>query len=103
MPQSSRLRVYVDPDLFDLVPVLKKSLSSDLCDIADALNSGNYESIRESGHSSLGAAMTYGFDSYADELTTLRQAALDQNEARLWESLARLKALLENSVFVPAV
>ncbi|NDV25046.1 hypothetical protein [Desulfovibrio sp. JC010] len=102
MPEFSRNRVNVESDLFDLVPVLKESLSAELCEIITGLQEGDFALIREKVHSAKGAALTFGFGVYADELVNLRQAALDCDDIRIQQSIDRLNLLLETSVFVPA-
>ncbi|WP_421901087.1 Hpt domain-containing protein [Maridesulfovibrio sp.] len=102
MEDSSRNIVYVDSDLFDLVSVLIESLSSELVEIVSGFDDGDYSFMREKVHSSKGAALTFGFGVYAEELENLRQAVLDQDDARIRQSIDKLKALLERAVFSPA-
>ena len=102
LEDSSRKIVYVDSDLFDLVSVLIESLSSELGEIVSGFDAGDYSFMREKVHSSKGAALTFGFGIYAEELEKLRQSVLDQDDDCIRQSIDKLKVLLETAVFVPA-
>ncbi len=102
MPEMSHKKVEVNPDLYDLVSVLTKSLSDELKDMIRGAEEENYSLVREKIHSSKGAALTFGFTAYAKELEVMREFTLKQDANGLCNSLTRLKLLLENAVFVPA-
>ncbi len=102
MDDSSLSRVYVDSDLFDLVPVLIESLSVELSEMETGLEKNEYSLVREKVHSSKGAALTFGFGVYAEELENLRKFVIDQDYDRIQRSIDRLKILLETAVFAPA-
>ncbi len=101
MDDSSLGRVYVDSDLFDLVPVLIESLSAELSEIEAGLEKNEYSFVREKVHSSKGAALTFGFAVYTEELENLRKFVIDQDDAHIRQSIGRLKILLETAVFAP--
>jgi chemotaxis protein histidine kinase CheA len=101
LPEFSRNRVNIDPDLYDLIPVLMESLSSELKLMANCAEDEDYELMRVKIHSSKGAALTFGFNSYAEELDVLRQCTLNKEGDKIRSSLITLKKILANSVFVP--
>ncbi|NDV21554.1 hypothetical protein [Desulfovibrio sp. JC022] len=102
MADTSRNIVYIDPDLYDLVPVLIDSLSAELEEMVSCMGKQDYVNFREKIHSSKGAALTFGFKAYAEELTALREAVVAQDSGELLQSLGRLKILLKETSFIPA-
>ncbi|WP_407944335.1 Hpt domain-containing protein [Maridesulfovibrio sp.] len=83
--------------------MLIESLSAELREIETGSDEKDYSFVREKVHSSKGAALTFGFGIYADELDRLRQFVIAQDNDRIRQSIDRLKAFLETAVFVPAV
>ncbi|TIH15284.1 hypothetical protein D0S45_11485 [Marinifilum sp. JC120] len=102
MADTSRNIVYIDPDLLDLVPVLVDSLSAELEEMVSCAEKRDFANFRDKIHSSKGAALTFGFEDYAQELGTLRGAAINQDNGELLQSLGRLKVLLKETSFLPA-
>lgn len=101
MADSFRNIIYIDPDLYDLVPVLMDSLASELEEMVSAMGNRDHVNLREKIHSSKGAALTFGFKKYADELAKLREAVVDQDDARILQGFGRLKLLLKETSFMP--
>ncbi|WP_320009194.1 Hpt domain-containing protein [Maridesulfovibrio sp.] len=102
MPVFSRIKVTVEPEIYELVPVFMESLSSELAIMANCAEDRDYELMREMLHSSKGAALTFGFTVYAAELEVLHQHTLDRAEDEIRIVLIKLRKLLDNCVFIPA-
>ena len=102
MPDFPRIRVTVEPDIYDLVPVFMESLSSELTVMVNCAEDRDYELMREMIHSSKGAALTFGYTVYAKELEALHKFSLDCDEGSMRNSLIKLRKLIDNSFFVPA-
>ncbi|OEU67967.1 MAG: hypothetical protein BA863_12535 [Desulfovibrio sp. S3730MH75] len=66
--------VFIESALIDLVPILIETLSKELTDMEMLLRSGKFADLQELNHSSRGAALTYGFDGYAEILIDVKKA-----------------------------
>lgn len=91
----------MESDIYDLVPVFLNSLSSELAIMANCAEDCDYELMRETIHSSKGAALTFGFTIYATELEVLHKFSKACDADAVRNSLIKLRKLIENSVFVP--
>ncbi|WP_031479825.1 Hpt domain-containing protein [Maridesulfovibrio frigidus] len=66
--------VFIESALIDLVPILIETLSKELADMEILLRSGKLADLQDLNHSSRGAALTYGFDDYAEILIVVKKA-----------------------------
>ncbi|MGR3319854.1 MAG: Hpt domain-containing protein [Candidatus Anammoxibacter sp.] len=76
---NEEIIVQIDPDLEDLIPDYLKNRYKDLETIHGALNSGDFETIRITGHSMKGSGGGYGFDHITDIGKCIEDAANVQN------------------------
>ena len=94
--------VKVDPDLLDLTQVLIDSLWKDLREMKKFCVTGDYKQVREKAHSSRGAALTFGYNKYAQTLTELKKASLDKRDGDMQNICGKLREMLENVEFTAA-
>lgn len=102
MSDQEPLRVVVDEDIADLIPGYLERRQDDLVALADALASGDFESIRILGHSMKGSGGGYGFDGITDIGGALEiagrdrdAAAIECTTAALAEYMTRLEVIYE--------
>ncbi len=76
---ESEIVVYVDKDFEDLIPEFFEDIRHDIQSMTDALNNGDYESIRQLSHRIKGAGGAYGFDAVTNMAKFLEDAAKDGN------------------------
>ncbi len=90
-----RIRIQMDPDLADLIPDYLQRRRKDHASMVSALETGDLEHVRVTGHSIKGSGAAYGFD----ELTTigaeLEQAAKAGEQEVIRGLLDRLGDYLE--------
>lgn len=58
----SRIRLEVSKELEDIMPLFLDTVSKNISSIHDALQSGDFETVRTLGHRMKGAGGGYGFD-----------------------------------------
>ena len=92
---SGPIIVKVDSDLEDIIPGFLQHRQSDIEAIADALDKGDYETIRILGHNMKGAGGGYGFEVITDIGRAIEQAAANNDEAEIKKSLSELSMYLE--------
>ncbi|WP_432737659.1 Hpt domain-containing protein [Maridesulfovibrio sp. FT414] len=93
------MKVAIKEDLIDLIPVLMESLKKDLDQIRISIEAGDLEEVSERAHSSRGAALTFGFNDYAEELKDMRIAVVSNDWPAINESYERLNLLLDKVEF----
>lgn len=75
MIDSNENIVFIESALIDLVPILLETLAKELVEMEETLGEGDLVKLQELAHSSRGAALTYGFETYAEVLLDLQNAA----------------------------
>ena len=91
---SEKIIVHVDPDLEELVPGFLDNRRRDVGTVREALEKGDWESIRITGHSMKGAGGGYGFDAVTEYGARLEQAAVAGDPAAVREAAAALEDYL---------
>ncbi len=91
---SEKIIVHVDPDLEELVPGFLDNRRRDVGTVREALEKGDWESIRITGHSMKGAGGGYGFDAVTEYGARLEQAAIAGDPAAVREAVADLEDYL---------
>ncbi len=91
---SETIIVHVDPDLEDLVPGFLDNRRRDVGAIREALDAGDWESIRITGHSMKGAGGGYGFDAVTEYGARLEQAAIANDAAAVRDATDALEDYL---------
>jgi hypothetical protein len=84
--QEEKILVHVDPDLMDLIPEYLENMKGNIRSILNALEKGDYETIRILSHSMKGSGGGYGFDPITHIGRFIEEAAKDTNPAGKNES-----------------
>ena len=93
--QDGKVLVKVDPDLADLIPGFLDNRRKDITGMRDALDHGDFETVRILGHSMNGAGGGYGFDAITDIGAALEQAAKGKNAGEIRKGLQDLSSYLD--------
>lgn len=94
--KERKVIVHVDAELEDLIPGFLENRLKDIKSMLDALNQGDYETIRILGHSMKGAGGGYGFDAITDIGASLEQSAKDKNPEEIRKRIDELSTFLEH-------
>ena len=97
---SGRIVVQIDPEIEEIVPIFLQNRLDDVGSINEALQQGDFETIRILGHSMKGAGGGYGFDSITEVGQYLEQAAKEKNFKMVRKQVEYLAAYLERVVVV---
>ena len=92
---GQQIVVQIDLDLEDIVPVFLENRQEDVTEIRDALNRGDFETVRILGHSMKGAGGGYGFDTVTDMGASLENAAIAEDRAEIEFTVNQLATYLE--------
>jgi HPt (histidine-containing phosphotransfer) domain-containing protein len=88
---TDRIRVRIDRDLQDLIPMYLENRRRDIEAILDAMAQQNYSSIEVAGHKMKGSGSGYGFDEITAIGRVLEQAAKNQNAATIRRAVSDLR------------
>jgi HPt (histidine-containing phosphotransfer) domain-containing protein len=88
------IRIRADPDLADLIPGFLDNRRKDITTMGEALERGDFNTVRLLGHSMKGAGGGYGFDAITDIGAVLEQAAQDRNPDAIRQGLRDLSSYL---------
>ncbi|WP_291326673.1 Hpt domain-containing protein [Desulfovibrio sp. UCD-KL4C] len=91
--------VFIESALIDLVPILLDTLVKELAEMEKTFEDGDFVKLQEQAHSSRGAALTYGFDAYAEVLLDLQHAAKSEASEITKYLFGLLHGLLESVEF----
>lgn len=91
---GAKIRIHVDPDLADLIPGFLDNRRKDITVMQEALERGDFETVRILGHSMKGAGGGYGFDAITEIGATLEQAARGRNPDGIRKGLSALASYL---------
>lgn len=78
-PPQGKIIVKVGRDIGEIVPLFLECRRSDLLKIRQALQNGDYETIRKLGHNIKGAGGGFGFDAVSELGIQIEAAAEKQN------------------------
>jgi hypothetical protein len=93
--QKEKILVHVDPDLMDLIPEYLENMKGNIRSILNALEKGDYETIRILGHSMKGSGGGYGFDPITQIGRFIEEAAKDTNPAGIRQGVSDLASYLK--------
>ncbi len=93
--------VLIESALIDLVPILIETLTNELTDMEMLLQTGKLAEMQELNHSSRGAALTYGFDTYAEILIDVQRAVAISDMEIAKSLLSQLQNMLGTVEFKP--
>lgn len=94
-PRGEPIRVPVDPDILDLVPLFLDNRRSDVGTLRQALVEGDMETVRQLGHSMKGMGGGYGFDRITELGAVLEDSARVADAASAATALAALDDYLQ--------
>jgi HPt (histidine-containing phosphotransfer) domain-containing protein len=75
------MRIEVDADLTDLIPLFLQSREEDLQGLQNGLDAKNFDALRMIGHSMRGSGSSYGFDAVSEIGEVIEAAALAHDSA----------------------
>ncbi len=90
-PEDGPIRVTVEPEIWDLVPMFLENREQDLEALRRALRAGDAETVEQLGHRMKGIGGGYGFQYVSTAGTAIEEAAVQDRleDARAWvEGLA---------------
>lgn len=93
---SQKIVVTVDEEIEDLVPGFLENRHRDVKTLEEALEKGDYETIRSLGHKMKGAGGGYGFDAITDIGMALENAAKDSDAQEIQGRIQELTHYLEH-------
>jgi len=96
----SRIRLEVSKELEDIMPLFLDTVSKNISSIDDALQSGDFETVRTLGHRMKGAGGGYGFDRVTELGREIEIAAKESNADRCRSLNEELSQLMANTDIV---
>lgn len=96
----SRIRLEVSKELEDIMPLFLDTVSKNISSIHDALQSGDFETVRTLGHRMKGAGGGYGFDRVTELGREIEIAAKESNADRCRSLNKELSQLMANTDIV---
>lgn len=91
---DEKIVVKIDPDLEDLIPDFLKNRHTDIETMRSALSSGDFETIKITGHSMKGSGGGYGFDRITDIGKGIEDAAKEKNGDEIKKQVNELASYL---------
>ncbi len=95
MAEDEKIVVHINPDLEDLIPEYQENRHRDIQSISEALQKGDYETIRILGHNMKGSGEGYGFEAITAIGRSIEQAAKDRNPQEINRQIQELSSYLE--------
>jgi len=95
-PSLEKIVVTIDPDLEDLIPGYFDNRREDIQLMLQALNGGDYDKIRLTGHSMKGSGASYGFQEITVIGKKIEQAAIEKNDGVIRQAVRALTYYLEH-------
>jgi len=81
-----KIKIKIDPDLEDVIPVYLKSVKESIKEMKDAIKVEDSEKIRKIGHNLKGEGKAFGFDFITDAGLKLQEAG-DAKDIRTIKAL----------------
>ncbi|HYV31372.1 MAG TPA: Hpt domain-containing protein [Candidatus Binatia bacterium] len=95
MPREERILVRVASEIAELIPGFLQNRRKDIAAMLDAVQRGDFETVRVLGHSMKGAGGGYGFDAITEIGAALEQAAKERNGAEIRSRVNELARYLD--------
>lgn len=92
---QEKIKVSVDPEIMDIVPGFLDNRKKDVMSMLEALENGDYETIRMLGHSMKGSGGGYGFDTISEIGNSIEQEAKNRNVKGIRRNIEELATYLE--------
>jgi HPt (histidine-containing phosphotransfer) domain-containing protein len=87
--------IRVAPEIAELIPGFLENRRKDIAAMLDAVQRGDFETVRVLGHSMKGAGGGYGFDAITEIGAALEQAAKQRNAAEIRNRVNELSSYLD--------
>lgn len=88
-------RVEVDAELYELVPLFMETMHSNIVEMREAVDAGNFDLICRHGHSQKGLGSTYGFDYLSHLGLNIETAGRQKNSSEVRALLERMDKYLQ--------
>lgn len=95
------ITVPVDEDIIDLIPKYLENRRKDVRLLRRALNGGDFDTVRQLGHSMKGSGGGYGLNPVTDVGQGLEEAAKAMNAATAGQWLEKLEDFLNRVRVIP--
>jgi HPt (histidine-containing phosphotransfer) domain-containing protein len=95
MPREERILVHVASEIAELIPGFLRNRRKDVGAMLDAVQQGDFETVRLLGHSMKGAGGGYGFDAVTEIGAALEEAAKQRNAAAIRDRVNQLSRYLD--------
>jgi HPt (histidine-containing phosphotransfer) domain-containing protein len=95
MHREERILVRVAHEIAELIPGFLQNRRKDIAAMLDALQRGDFETVRLLGHSMKGAGGGYGFDAITGIGAALEEAAKQRNAAEIRDRVNELSRYLD--------
>ncbi len=93
--RNVKITVLVDAELEEIVPGYLENRRNDVGSLLQALERGDYETIRILGHGMKGSGGGFGFDAITEMGHLLEIAAKEENTEAIGKTVGELSAYLE--------
>ena len=93
--RAKKIIIHVDPDIAELIPGFLQNRRKDIAAMLDAVQRGEFESVRVLGHSMKGDGGGYGFDAITEIGAALEQAAKQRNAVEIRDRVHELSRYLD--------
>jgi len=93
--RAEKTIIRVDPEIAELIPGFLENRRKDIAAMLDAVQRGDFETVRVLGHSMKGAGGGYGFDAITEIGSALEQAAQQCNAAEIRNRVNELSCFLD--------
>jgi HPt (histidine-containing phosphotransfer) domain-containing protein len=93
--KDDKMIIKIDPDLADLIPEYLLNRRKDIESITSALASGDFESIRITGHSLKGSGGGYGFPGLTDIGKEIEISASEKNGENISKWVRELASYMD--------
>jgi HPt (histidine-containing phosphotransfer) domain-containing protein len=93
--RAEKTIIRVDPEIAELIPGFLENRRKDIAAMLDAVQRGDFETVRVLGHSMKGAGGGYGLDAITEIGAALEQAAKQLNAAEIQNRVNELSCYLD--------
>ena len=93
---QEKIKVKVDPEFEDLIPVFMANRRRDITLMMEALKDKNFELIQRLGHGMKGAGSGYGMDQVTEIGKALEEAAKERNSSSIENWIEELSFYIEH-------
>ena len=93
--RAEKTIIRVAPEIAELIPGFLENRRKDIAAMLDAVQRGEFETVRVLGHSMKGAGGGYGFDAITEIGAALEQAAQQRNAAEIRNRVNELSCYLD--------